>query len=168
MTTCPHCFNTLKHEYPQFGGNFEVIHHTRLIAELIRNEKLEIGKANGGKRVAYHDSCYLGRYNDIYQEPRGILSAIGGIQAVELPRNGTRSFCCGGGGGHMWMEEEPDKRVSERRVDEIIQTKVDVVATACPYCLTMFEDGVKAKGAEESLQAKDLSELVAEALSKAE
>ena len=166
VTTCPHCFNTLKHEYPQFGGNFEVIHHTQLIAELIRNEKLEIGKATGGKRAAYHDSCYLGRYNDIYQEPRDILSAIGGIQAAELPRNGTRSFCCGGGGGHMWMEEEPDKRVSERRVDEIIQTKVDVVATACPYCLTMFEDGVKAKGAEESLQAKDLSELVAEALGK--
>ncbi len=166
LTTCPHCFNSLKHEYPQFGGNFEVIHHTQFIADLIRNGKLKFSGSNNGKSIVYHDSCYLGRYNDIYQEPREILRAISGIQAAELPRNRARSFCCGGGGGHMWMEEEPDKRVSERRVDEIIQSKVDVVATACPYCLTMLEDGVKAKGAEESLQAKDLSELVAEALGK--
>ena len=165
LTTCPHCFNTLKHEYPQFGGNFEVIHHTDFIAALIRDAKLKLG-ALDGKRAAYHDSCYLGRYNDIYEAPRNILKAISGIGHVELPRNRTRSFCCGGGGGHMWMEEEPDKRVSERRVDEIIQAKVDVVVTACPYCLTMFEDGVKAKGVEESLQAEDLSELVAEALGK--
>ena len=168
LTTCPHCFNALKQEYPQFGGNFEVIHHTQFIADLIRKGKLKIGEVNGGKRVAYHDSCYLGRYNDIYEEPREILRAVGGIQSVELPRNMTRSFCCGGGGGRMWMEEDPARRVNERRVDEIIQAEVDVVATACPYCLTMFEDGVKAKGAEESLQAKDLSELVAEALGNAE
>ncbi|MFC2056000.1 heterodisulfide reductase-related iron-sulfur binding cluster [Chloroflexota bacterium] len=166
ITACPHCFNTLKHEYPQFGGNFEVIHHTQFIADLIHNGKLKIGGSNNGKSIVYHDSCYLGRYNDIYQEPREILRAISGIQAAELSRNRACSFCCGGGGGHMWMEEEPDKRVSERRVDEIIQAKVDIVATACPYCLTMLEDGMKAKGAEESLQAKDLSELVAEALGK--
>jgi len=165
LTTCPHCFNSLKHEYPQFGGNFEVIHHTQFIADLLRNGRLKLGTLDSTK-VAYHDSCYLGRYNDIYQEPRTILRAIGGITSVELSRSGTRSFCCGGGGGHMWMEEDPGKRVNERRVEEIIQAKVDVVATACPYCLTMFEDGVKAKGAEESLQAKDLSELVAEALGK--
>ncbi|MFC1955666.1 heterodisulfide reductase-related iron-sulfur binding cluster [Chloroflexota bacterium] len=168
LTTCPHCFNILMQEYPQFGGNFEVIHHTQLIADLIRNEKLKFGEANGGKKAAYHDSCYLGRYNDIYQEPREILRAVGRLQAVELPRNMTRSFCCGGGGGHMWMEEDSTKRFNERRIDEVIQAKVDVVATACPYCLTMFEDGVKAKGEEETLQAKDLSELVAEALDKAE
>lgn len=163
LTTCPHCFNTLKHEYPQFGGNFEVIHHTEFIADLIRDDKLKLG-ALDGKRVAYHDSCYLGRYSDIYQEPREILRAIGGIKAVELARCGTNSFCCGGGGGHIWMEEEPKKRVNERRVGEIIEADVDLVATACPYCLTMFEDGIKAKGVAETLHVKDLSELVAEAL----
>ena len=165
LTTCPHCFNTLKHEYPQFGGNFEVIHHTEFIAALIRDAKLKLG-ALDGKKAAYHDSCYLGRYNDIYEAPRKILKAIGGIRRVELGRCGTRSFCCGGGGGHMWMEEDPAKRVNERRVEEIIEAKVDLVTTACPYCLIMFEDGVKAKGVEETLHVKDLSELVAEALGK--
>jgi len=163
LTTCPHCYNTLKHEYPEFGGDFEVIHHTRLIADLIREGKLKVG-ALDGRKVAYHDSCYLGRYNDIYQEPREILRAIGGLKRVELARCGARSFCCGGGGGHMWMEEEPDKRVNTRRVQEIIEAKVDLVATACPYCLTMLEDGLKAEEAEESIEAMDLSELVVEAL----
>ena len=165
VTTCPHCFNTLKHEYSQFDGNFEVIHHTQFIADLIRDGKLKITGANG-KRTAYHDSCYLGRYNDIYQPPREILRAINGMNGVELPRHGSRSFCCGGGGGHMWMEEEPDKRVNVRRVEEIIEAGVDVVATACPYCLTMFEDGLKTKEVEESIKAVDLSELLIEALGK--
>jgi Fe-S oxidoreductase len=163
VTTCPHCFNTLKHEYPQFGGQFEVVHHTQFIANLIRDGKIKLSKANG-KAIAYHDSCYLGRYNDIYKEPREILGAIGNVNGVELARSGATSFCCGGGGGHMWMEEEPDKRVNARRVDEIIQAKVDLVATACPYCLTMFEDGLKAKEVEESIKAVDLSELAAESL----
>jgi len=163
VTTCPHCYNTLKHEYPQFGGSFEVMHHTQFIASLIRDGKLRIAGSNG-KRTAYHDSCYLGRYNDIYQPPREILRAIGGMKRVELPRHGSSSFCCGGGGGHMWMEEEPDKRVNVKRVEEIIEAKVDVIATACPYCLTMFEDGLKTKEAEESIKAVDLSELLIEAL----
>jgi Fe-S oxidoreductase len=118
-----------------------------------------------GKRVAYHDSCYLGRYNDIYREPREVLRAIGGIKKVELARSGARSFCCGGGGGHIWMEEDPAKRVNIRRVEQVIEAKVDLVATACPYCLTMFEDGLKAKEVEESIKARDISELVAELLS---
>ena len=112
--------------------------------------------------MAYHDSCYLGRYNDIYNEPRQILKAFSGIKHVELPRCKTNSFCCGGGGGHMWMEEEPAKRVNTRRVEEIIKARVDCVATACPYCLTMFEDALKAKEVAESIKALDLSELVAE------
>ncbi|MFC2002568.1 heterodisulfide reductase-related iron-sulfur binding cluster [Chloroflexota bacterium] len=165
VASCPHCFNTLKNEYQQFGGNFEVIHHTQLISDLIRDGRLKIG-GSSGKRTAYHDSCYLGRYNDIYQAPREVLRAIGGIKGVELARHGARSFCCGGGGGHMWMEEEPDKRVNVKRVEEVIEAKVDVVATACPYCLTMFEDGLKAKEAEESIKAMDLSELVVDALEK--
>ena len=165
LTACPHCYNMLKHEYPQFGGNFKVIHHTQFIADLLRDKRLEPGTLKGAK-IAYHDSCYLGRYNDIYEEPRKILRAIKGIKDVELSRCRTNSFCCGGGGGHMWMEEEPDKRVNTRRVEEIIKAKVDIVATACPYCLTMFEDGIKAKEAEETLRVMDLSELVAEALDR--
>jgi Fe-S oxidoreductase/nitrate reductase gamma subunit len=163
LTACPHCFNSLKHEYPQFGGDFEVIHHTQLIAGLISDGKLKISGHNG-KKAAYHDSCYLGRYNDIYDEPREILRAFNGVKSVELPRHRTNSFCCGGGGGHMWMEEDPDKRVSTRRVEEIIGANVDCVATACPYCLTMFDDALKAKEVDESIKAVDLSELVAEAL----
>ncbi len=165
VTSCPHCFNTLTHEYPQFGGSFEVVHHTKLIVDLIRGGKLKLGQLNG-KRIAYHDSCYLGRYNDIYQEPREILKAISGTN-IELALSGTRSFCCGGGGGHMWMEEEADKRVNVRRVEQVMQAKVDVVATACPYCLTMFEDGLKTKEIEESVKAFDLSELVAQVLEEA-
>jgi Fe-S oxidoreductase len=165
ITTCPHCFNTLKNEYPQFGGDFEVIHHTQLIADLIRDGKLRIGGTDG-KRLAYHDSCYLGRYNDIYQAPREILRAISGTESVELARSGPRSFCCGGGGGHMWMEEPPEKRVNVRRAEQIVDAKVDVVATACPYCLSMLEDGLKAKEAEESVKAMDLSELVIETVDK--
>ncbi len=164
LTTCPHCFNTLRNEYPQFGGNFEVVHHTQFITDLIRDGKLKLGGLDGNKVVAYHDSCYLGRYNDIYQAPRDILKAIGGIKKVELARSRASSFCCGGGGGHMWMEEEPDKRVNVKRTEEVIQAKVDIVATACPYCLSMFEDGLKTKEVAESIKAMDLSELVAQAL----
>jgi Fe-S oxidoreductase/nitrate reductase gamma subunit len=163
IATCPHCFNTLKYEYPQFGGNYEVVHHTEFIAGLIRDGKIKVTGA--AKNAAYHDSCYLGRYNDIYQPPREILRAVGG-GGVELPRHGANSFCCGGGGGHMWMEEEPDKRVNNRRIQEVIDTKVDLISTACPYCLIMFEDALKAKGVEETIKAYDLSELVAESLKK--
>jgi len=162
LTSCPHCFNSLKHEYPQFGGNFEVVHHTQYLAGLIKDGRLHVNKT-AMKKAAYHDSCYLGRYNDIYEEPREILKAING-KNDELPRHKTASFCCGGGGGHMWMEEEPDKRVNTRRVEEILKTGVECVATACPYCLTMFDDALKAKGAEESVKAMDLAELLAESL----
>ena len=164
LTSCPHCFNTLKHEYPQFGGNFEVIHHSQFIVDLIRDGKLKLGDLDGNKIVAYHDSCYLGRYNDIYQEPREILKAIGGINKIELARSGSTSFCCGGGGGHMWMEEEPDKRINVKRTEQVIEAKADIVATACPYCLSMFEDGLKTKEATESIKAMDISELVAQVL----
>lgn len=159
VTACPHCFNSLKHEYPQFGGNYEVLHHTRFIAELLRDGRLNIVPGDAGI-ITYHDSCYLGRYNDIYNEPREILSSLTGT-AVELPRNRSNSFCCGGGGGHMWMEEDADKRVSTRRVDEIIASGVGCVASACPYCLTMFDDALKAREADETIKALDLSELIA-------
>jgi len=162
LTSCPHCFNSFKFEYPQFGGSFEVVHHTQFLSGLLKDGKLKI-KNPAALRTAYHDSCYLGRYNDIYSEPRQILKAANS-KNVELPRRLSDSFCCGGGGGHIWMEEDPEKRVSERRVDEILKADVKCVATACPYCLTMLEDGIKAKNAEETIKALDLSELLAAAL----
>ncbi len=162
LTTCPHCFHSFTHEYPQFGGDFRVIHHSQLISRLIKEDQLKLDK-NIFDRATYHDSCYLGRYHDIYDEPREILKAVTRTQ-VELPRHKTNSFCCGGGGGHVWMEEEPDKRVNIRRIDEIMKSRVDCVVSACPYCLTMFDDALKAREADESIRALDLSELVAEAL----
>ena len=164
LTTCPHCYNTLKHEYPQFDGNFEVIHHSQFILDLIRDGKLRLGTLDDNRVVTYHDSCYLGRYNDIYREPRDILKAIGVVNRVEMARSGLSSFCCGGGGGHMWMEEEPDKRVNVKRTEQVIEAKADLVTTACPYCLSMFEDGLKTKEVEETVKAMDLSELVLQAL----
>ena len=142
VTACPHCFNSFKKEYPQFGGDFEVVHHTQFIADLINDGKLKLGGLDG-KTVTYHDSCYLGRYNDIYQAPRDILKVIKGVNKVEMTRSGSNGFCCGGGGGHMWLEEEPDKRINARRTQDVIDVKADLVATACPYCLTMFEDGLR-------------------------
>ncbi len=162
LASCPHCFNSLKYEYKQFGGEYEVVHHSVFLAGLLKDGRIKV-KSPVSLEVAYHDSCYLGRYNDIYDEPRAIVRAISG-RNIELPRRRTDSFCCGGGGGHMWMEEAPDKRVNVRRTEEILEAGADCVATACPYCLTMLEDGLKAKGAEERTKAKDISELLAEAL----
>ncbi|MBN1693732.1 MAG: 4Fe-4S dicluster domain-containing protein [Dehalococcoidales bacterium] len=162
LTSCPHCFNSLKFEYPQFGGNYEVVHHTQFFSDLLKIGRLKV-KNPASLKAAYHDSCYLGRYNDIYDEPRAILKAVNG-KIIELPRCKSDSFCCGGGGGHVWMDEDPDKRVNNRRVEEVVKTGVNCVATACPYCLTMFEDGIKAKDAEGIVKALDLSELLAEAL----
>lgn len=164
VTACPHCFNTLKNEYPQFGGNYEVIHHSQFILDLISRGKIKVGALKDSKVVTYHDSCYLGRYNGIYDQPRQILKSIGGLKRVEMERTKSNAFCCGGGGGHMWMEEEPDKRVNIKRTEQAIASKAGIVATACPYCLAMFEDGLKTKGAAEAVQARDLSELVLQAM----
>jgi len=164
LTSCPHCFNTIKSEYPQFGGDFEVVHHTEFILDLMKSGKIKIGSLEETKLVAYHDSCYLGRYNGIYNQPRDILNSISGVRQVELSQNKASGFCCGGGGGHMWMEEEPDQRVNVKRTEQAIEAKAELVATACPYCLSMFEDGVKTKEVEEKVQVKDLSEMVLEAM----
>jgi Fe-S oxidoreductase len=125
VTSCPHCFNALKNEYPQFGGDFEVVHHSQFIEDLIRQGKIRVGNIDS-RKVAYHDSCYLGRHNDIYQPPRQILESINGIEKVELARSGAKGFCCGGGGGHMWMEEPIEQRLNVRRVEQVMQAKVDV------------------------------------------
>ncbi|MFC2039642.1 heterodisulfide reductase-related iron-sulfur binding cluster [Chloroflexota bacterium] len=166
VTTCPHCFNTFKHEYPQMGGECEVIHHTQYLAGLISRGRIQLSTAGEQRLATYHDSCYLGRYNDVYAEPRQVLKAIPGVAGTELPRNREYSFCCGGGGGHMWMEEDADKRPSNRRIEEVLEAGADTVATACPFCLVMFEDALKAKGAEEIIKATDLAELVAASLEK--
>ena len=165
VTTCPHCFNTLKNEYPQFGGEFEVIHHTQLIAELLNDGRLKPNSMNGEK-LAYHDSCYLGRHNDIYEPPRQILNNISQSRLLEMKRSRSNGFCCGGGGGRYWMEERIGQRISEMRIEQVVETGADIVATACPYCLQMFEDAIKAKEAEESLKALDIAELLAAHLDK--
>jgi Fe-S oxidoreductase len=161
ITNCPHCFNTLKNEFPQFGGNYEVVHATEFVRALIAEGRVEF-KLNGQKAVTYHDSCYLGRYNDIFEAPREILGLIPGVTLKEMERSRKFGMCCGAGGGRMWMEEEPDKRVNIRRVEQALETKPDAVAVACPYCMTMVDDGLKAKEMEGKVSALDVMELVAE------
>ena len=163
VCTCPHCFNTLKNEYHQFGGDFfKVVHHTEYLLELIKIGKLRL-RSKIAQKITYHDSCYLGRYNDIYEPPREIISQLPRAELVEMGRRRNKAFCCGAGGGHMWMEET-GTHVNEVRTEEAMQTGAEVIATACPFCIQMFGDGVKAKGVEETLQVKDLAELIAEAL----
>ena len=163
VTHCPHCFNTLKHEFPQFGGTWEVLHHAQLIEQLLAAGRLTPKKPLAAT-LAFHDSCYLGRYNGIMEAPRNVARAVPGLRLVELPRNRERGLCCGGGGGHMWMEVKSQKRVNILRVEEALEAKVDMVATGCPFCLAMVDLGRKVKEAEETLHVKDVAELVADSL----
>jgi Fe-S oxidoreductase len=167
LTLCPHCLNTLKDEYPQFGGNYKVIHHSQLLADLLQTGRIRTPKGLDGKGpITYHDSCYLGRYHDIYDEPRRVLQSIPGAQLVEMDRHHHKSFCCGAGGGRMWLEETVGVRINEKRTEAAIEAGAKTISTACPYCLTMFEDGAKAKakGEEDKLQVVDLAELIAQGL----
>lgn len=166
LTICPHCFNTLKNEYPQFGGNYEVIHYTQFLADALQKGELKLTRPVD-KVITYHDSCFLGRANQVYEEPRQVLRAIPGVRLVEMERNRVRSFCCGAGGGRMWMEEKLGNRINQARTDQAVQAKANWVSTACPYCLTMIGDGIKEKGLEESMSAYDLSELVVQAMAPA-
>jgi len=163
ITYCPHCFNTFKNEYPQFGGNYEVLHHSEFILTLIEKKKLELN-TSVEMSVVYHDSCYLGRYNNIYDAPRELLKSIRDTELLEMKRRKDRSFCCGAGGGRMWMEETLGKRINQMRVDQAVQTNASVLATACPYCLSMLTDGIKEKGVEQLIAAFDVAELVEKAL----
>jgi Fe-S oxidoreductase len=163
VTSCPHCFNTLKNEYPQFGGTYEVLHHTEFLMSLIREGKLKAEKGNVG-RITYHDSCYLGRYNGMYSEPREILQSIDGIGLVEMKHSRSKGFCCGAGGGRMWMEETEGTRVNEKRIEQALACKPDTVATACPFCMTMLEDGLKVKEASETVKVKDVAELLLDSM----
>ena len=149
ITQCPHCFNTLQNEYPQLGGNYAVIHHSQLLEHLIDTGRLDVSMATLEERITYHDSCYLGRHNDVYLAPRKVVGSIKGVEVVEMQRNGTKGMCCGAGGARMWMEESVGVKVNDERAKEALSTGASRIATACPFCYIMLDDGVKAAGADE-------------------
>ena len=158
ITQCPHCFNTLLNEYPQLGGNYEVVHHTQLLEQLIASGQLDVSQATLEERLTYHDSCYLGRHNDVYLAPRKVVGSIKGIEVVEMQRSGTKGMCCGAGGARMWMEESIGTKVNDERALEAISTGATRVATACPFCYIMLDDGVKGAGLDEDqVKVADLS-----------
>ncbi len=160
VTACPHTYNTLKNEYPEFGlTGVEVIHHTELLEKLILEERLK-PRYEVKERITYHDSCYLGRYNNIYDQPRNVLRAIPGVELVEMERSRENAMCCGAGGGMMWMEETAGKRVNLARTEQALRVNPTVISSACPYCLTMMEDGTKMKEAEERVKARDIAEIL--------
>jgi Fe-S oxidoreductase len=164
ITTCPHCYNTLKNEYPRFGGEFKVVHYTQLIAELVGQGKLKLTNEMNSK-LTYHDPCYLGRYNNVYAEPRQILQSIPQTNLVEMDRSRDKSFCCGGGGGHLWIEEQPGTtKINQMRLEDAIKTGAEAVVTACPYCLQMFEESIAHKNIKDSLKVQDLVEVVEAAM----
>ena len=161
IANCPHCFNTLRNEYPDYGGRFEVLHHSEVIASLVAEGRLRpTGRVD--TTVAYHDPCYLGRHNDIYRDPRKALEAVPGVTTVEMPRHGERALCCGAGGARMWMEERIGKRINEERMDEAASTGADTVGVACPYCLIMLDDSARIRG--EDTRVLDLAQVVARSL----
>ena len=163
VTACPHCFNTIKNEYPALGGNYEVIHHTTLLQQLINEGKIKMleGGSFKGKRITYHDSCYLGRSNNIYEAPRAVLEALD-ADLVEMKRCRSNGLCCGAGGAQMFKEEEKgDTRVNWDRTKEAIETGATIIASACPFCNTMLTDGVKVNDKEAEVRVLDVAEIVA-------
>ena len=162
ITQCPHCFNTFKNEYPQLDGNYEVIHHTQFIAELLKEGKI---KPKEGKELelTYHDSCYMGRHNGVYDSPRDILNSIPGVNLTEMPRSRENGFCCGAGGGRMWLEETMPK-VNQNRVEEAASINADTVATGCPFCKTMIRDGINETNRSEEMKTQDIAQLIADSL----
>jgi len=163
IAICPHGYNCIKKDYPNFGGNYEVSHHTEIIADLIAKGKIKLSNALEGT-FTYHDSCFLGRYNQVYDQPRSILNAIPGMKLAEMERNLTKSFCCGAGGARMWMEEDVGDRINNMRTDQAAATNAGTVAVGCPFCLTMFSDGIKDRQLSEKMVALDISEIVVKAM----
>jgi len=166
ITACPHCFNTLKNEYPELGGNYEVIHHSVFIQTLLDEGKIIMKEAGPfkGKKITYHDSCYLGRSNNIYEAPRKVLESLD-IALVEMKRCKSNGLCCGAGGAQMFKEEEKgETRVNLERTQDAIDSKADIIASACPFCNTMLSDGIKLKEKENQLQVLDIAELIAQSL----
>ncbi|MCF8241223.1 MAG: (Fe-S)-binding protein [Melioribacteraceae bacterium] len=164
VTACPHCYNSLKNEYPQFGGNFEVLHHSELIEKLLDENKIKLKDEKIKKRVTFHDSCYLGRYNGIYDSPRDPLKKINGLELVEMERSRDKGFCCGAGGGRMFLEETTGQRINENRTNEALETNSDTIASACPFCMTMLNDGVKTFDKADEVEVKDIAEIIQENL----
>ncbi len=163
VTACPHDYNTLKNEYPELGGKYEVLHHTEFIHELIKQNKLQVSAALKGKKVTYHDPCYLGRANEIFDIPRELIE-LTGVQSVEMKRSKRNSFCCGAGGAQMFKEAEPgDKEINMERAEEALELKPDVIVTGCPFCNTMMTDGVKYSEKEDQTQVLDIAEMIAQA-----
>ena len=161
ITTCPHCFNTIRNEYPDFGGSYEVVHHTQLLADLVKQGRLRPTESVRAL-LTYHDPCYLGRHNGVYDEPREALEKVPGLRTTEMPRHRERGFCCGAGGSRMWMEEPIGKRVNMERSDEAAATGADITGVACPYCLVMLDDGAKAKGGD--MQVLDVAQVLADSV----
>lgn len=164
VTTCPHCFNTLKNEYPVLGGNYEVVHHSTYLQQLINEGKLKVeGGTFKGKKITYHDSCYLGRANDIYEAPRAVIEALD-ADLVEIKKCKTNGLCCGAGGGQMFKEDEPGKkRINIERTEQLMEVNPDVIAVACPFCNTMITDGVKNENKQDTIKVVDIAELIAQA-----
>lgn len=165
VTACPHCFNTLKNEYPELGGTYEVIHHTTFLSQLIKEGKLKVsGGGFKGKKIVYHDSCYLGRANKIYEAPRDVIKALD-ADLVEMKRCKTKGLCCGAGGAQMFKDaEKGDKEINIERTEEALDTGAKIVASGCPFCMTMLTDGVKSKEKESEVEVKDIAELIEKTL----
>lgn len=162
LTTCPHCFNTLKNEYPALGGHYEVKHHSQYLQELIEQGRLKIKEGGNfhGKKITYHDSCYMGRINGVYEAPRAVLEALD-VELVEMKRCKSNGLCCGAGGAQMFKEDEPgDKRINVERAEEVLNTGAKLVSANCPFCLTMLTDGMKAKDEQDNVMVYDLAELI--------
>jgi Fe-S oxidoreductase/nitrate reductase gamma subunit len=160
VTPCPHCFNTLKNEYPQMGGNYEVLHYTEFLKSISRNFDWLSSNGDGNyDKLAYHDSCYLGRYNDVFDAPRELLD-LAVSDRIELDRHGENSFCCGAGGGGMWIETDPNTRINQARLQQALDSSTEILTTACPYCLIMFEDAVLSKGVDEDIRIMDIAEVL--------
>lgn len=162
ITQCPHCFNTLANEYPQMGGDYEVVHHSELLAELVREGRVAPVGGGPGRKVTYHDPCYLGRHNDIYLAPREVVAASGAAEMVEMPRHGTRGLCCGAGGARFWMEEHTGKKINIERAEEALATGATEIAVSCPFCFVMIDDGVKELGMGDDVRVRDIAQLLAE------
>jgi Fe-S oxidoreductase len=159
ITTCPHCYNTLKNDYKEYGADFEVFHHTEILREIMEKGQFKSNNKLRGERIVIHDSCYLGRYNNIYEEPRNIIKGLTGRAPMEMQNKGHNSFCCGAGGGRMWLEENADTRVNRERTKQALNENPTIVATCCPYCITMFEDGLKDEDKQGKIKVMDIGEL---------
>jgi Fe-S oxidoreductase len=162
LTACPHCFNTFKNEYPQFGGHYEVVHHSEYLADLVKQGKIK-ATPETTEKIALHDPCYLGRHNGVFDAPRELVQISSRSKPVELERSREKSFCCGGGGGLSFVDEPPDKRVNQERAREFLESGADTLAVGCPFCLTMMEDGVNARKGERDVRVQDVAEILLEA-----